>query len=267
MQRSPSSGGGSSRPDSGDSQQGASSSKSAMDDLTSKAGRDAKEARDAAAEAARKLKNDASATAGDVKEQAQKLAGDAKAAMSELASDAASKARDMAESQKDIGARSLANVARAIHSAAREMVEESPQIARYANVAADRLDEVSKAIKERPLGRLVDDVTGYARQQPVAFLAGSVVLGALLARFLKSSSASERRESAAATSLSDSVSDELLTGEDVARGASGRAQDELFEPTSSSTSRSESLSGGAGGMEGRSQRGRKPDRPPHGGTV
>jgi hypothetical protein len=265
MERSPPGGSGSA-PTSLDPSKRSGSSSASMGDLTGKAARDAKEARDAAKDAAQKLKREATGVAEDMKEEAQRLAGDAKAAMSDLATDVTGKAREVAESQKDMGARSLASVAKAIKGAAREMGEESPQIARYASAAGDKVAEVSKIIKERSISRLIDDVSNYARQQPVAFLAGSVVAGALLARFLKSTSGSSNLSPGQSRVSADRTSEDLVRQEDLGLSAGGQ-QDELFEAAGSVPSPQERTSGSAGGFEGLSQRAGKPDRPPHGGAV
>ena len=102
-----------------------------------------------------------------IKEQAQQAADDAKAA----------------------GGIQIAGVSRVVHKAADELGRELPQAAGFIHAAADRLDQVSSALRERSVEDLMCGFNSFARRQPMAAFAGSVLAGFALARFLKSSPA------------------------------------------------------------------------------
>lgn len=96
-------------------------------------------------------------------------------------------ARDLAEARKAAAADNVVRLSRAVHGAADQLGEELPQAARYIHSAADRLQGASKTLRERSVEDMVADVSDFARRQPVAALAGAVLAGFALARFLKSS--------------------------------------------------------------------------------
>jgi hypothetical protein len=81
----------------------------------------------------------------------------------------------------------MAGVTRAVHSAADELGRELPQAAGYVHSVADRLESASSALRERSVEDLVSTFSSFARRQPAATFAGSVLAGFALSRFLKSS--------------------------------------------------------------------------------
>ncbi|HEX9464749.1 MAG TPA: hypothetical protein VGB82_19280 [Alphaproteobacteria bacterium] len=127
------------------------------------------------------LADRASEVAGQVRDQAA-------AAASDLARPMKERARDLAEEQKQAGADRLGGVARAVHQAADQLDKDlPPEASRYVHQAAAGIERVSSAIRERSVGELIDEVSDFARRQPVAFFGGAVLAGFVLSRFLKSS--------------------------------------------------------------------------------
>jgi len=53
---------------------------------------------------------------------------------------------------------------------------------------AERIDGLSRSLREEDVGALLTRAEQFARRQPTAFLGTSVALGFAMARFLKSSS-------------------------------------------------------------------------------
>lgn len=66
----------------------------------------------------------------------------------------------------------------------------------YAKVATDRLAEglndAARSIQDTDLTALADDVTAFARRQPLMFFGGAALLGFAAARVLKASERAER---------------------------------------------------------------------------
>jgi hypothetical protein len=96
-------------------------------------------------------------------------------------------AKGAAQDFKEAGASQIGGISRAVHGMADELGREMPQAADYIHSAAERLDGVSTALREQSLDEIMSNFTGFARRQPFAVFAGSVVAGLALSRFLKSS--------------------------------------------------------------------------------
>jgi hypothetical protein len=96
--------------------------------------------------------------------------------------------RDMADELKGKSSDQLAGVSRAVHDAADRLGQEMPQAAGYIHSAADRFDSASTTLRERSIEDLISSFSSFARRQPAAAFAGSVLAGFALSRFLKSSS-------------------------------------------------------------------------------
>jgi hypothetical protein len=99
-------------------------------------------------------------------------------------------AREIAEEQKSAGAERIEAVGRAVHGAADQLGKEIPQAAPYIHSAAETLEGAASWLQERSVDEFVTGFNRFAREQPAAAFAGSVLAGFALARFLKSS---ERR--------------------------------------------------------------------------
>lgn len=122
----------------------------------------------------------------DLKGQASQAVQDAKGSLTTIASDARGKLNDIVDQQKAAGAGHLSGLAHAAQTAAGDLDDKNPQVARLIRDAASSVDRFAGDLRERNLGDVVASVAGFARQQPVAFFAGSVLMGFVLARFLKS---------------------------------------------------------------------------------
>jgi hypothetical protein len=174
----------------------------------------------AADEAKRKgaeLKSEAQRVASELGTQGAKVVEDVKAAKDELSSAAAAKAEALAEQGKQVGYERGAGLADATRRAADDLEETSPEIARHIRTAADSIESVANSLRERSVGELMQDASGFARQQPVAFFGAAVIAGFAIARFAKSSASGVAPASGRHITGSNAVG-----GVQVGRGA-GRA--------------------------------------------
>jgi hypothetical protein len=104
------------------------------------------------------------------------------------AADAAkAEARRIAGLQKNAGADRIGEVAGAVHGAARSLEAGMPQVASYVHDAAVRLEDAASTLRQRNVEDLIDEISRFARAQPVLFFGGAMLAGFALTRFLKSS--------------------------------------------------------------------------------
>lgn len=125
----------------------------------------------------------------ELKTQAAQVASDARASLSGLANEARDKVNAAVDTQKVAGADQLAGLAQAAHAAAGELEGQSPAMARVVRDAAASVNRFAGDLRSSDVRDVLASVTTFARQQPVAFFAGSVLMGFALARFLKSDAA------------------------------------------------------------------------------
>lgn len=131
------------------------------------------DAKAAARDATERTKAEAARTGEQLKHQGE-----------EIASVARDKATGFARDQKEAGAAGIDSVARAVDRAADELEDTSPELARHARDAASQVHNFSERLREKSVGGIVDDLTGYARREPAAFFGVAVVAGFALSRFL-----------------------------------------------------------------------------------
>jgi hypothetical protein len=93
---------------------------------------------------------------------------------------------NIGEAPKTAGADAIEGVGRAVRNAADDIGKESPLVAGYVRDAAVNIDKVASGLRDHTVGDLLDMVTRFGRQQPVAFFAGAIVAGFALSRFVKS---------------------------------------------------------------------------------
>ncbi len=134
-----------------------------------------------------------SANAGEASQDFSAMADDMKSTARQAAGHVVDETRDFAEEKKDAGADHVARLGQAVHGAADQLGRELPQAAGFIHSAADTLQSAASSMRERSIEDMVAGFRDFARRQPAAAFAGSVLAGFALARFLKSSSPNERR--------------------------------------------------------------------------
>ena len=127
--------------------------------------------------------------AGEVVDQAQQKTG-------EVVDLAKQQAASQLSVQKDRAAEGLGSVADALRQTSRQLEQQQAAgpIGDYAARAADQIDRFSTYLQHRDVNQIVGEVERFARREPVLFLGGAFALGALAARFLKSSSDQARMQ-------------------------------------------------------------------------
>jgi hypothetical protein len=84
--------------------------------------------------------------------------------------------------------------ARALHNAAGDLEDSSPQMARLAHNAADQVERATDYLRQD--GRqILRDLEDFARREPLMFLGGAIITGVLFGRFIKASNARDYEES------------------------------------------------------------------------
>ncbi|CAN7619294.1 hypothetical protein LJR219_004770 [Phenylobacterium sp. LjRoot219] len=128
----------------------------------------------------RSTKEMAATAAETVKHEAATFAGEAR-----------EKVVDKLEQQKQSATQTLGEFANAIRKAGDELDSTDPSMAtRLVRQAADGLEGLARSVSDKRPEELLDAVRDFGRRNPTAFIAGSVLAGIAIGRFLKSSSSS-----------------------------------------------------------------------------
>ena len=138
--------------------------------------------------AAAKLQTGAAQAADTVRGTVAGAAQEAVSTGEEIAGAARERVEGLADEGKRAAAEQASGFAGAIRHAAEDLESSSPEIARHVRTAADSVEGISAALRERSAGQLMQDVTDFARRQPAAFFGVAALAGFALARFAKSSS-------------------------------------------------------------------------------
>jgi hypothetical protein len=152
-------------------------------------------------------------TAGQVSESLKTASEQAR----QWASDAANKGRSAFAEHCRSTAEGMTDAANAMHRAARDLEDHQNRVAaRLMDGAGDYLANAAARLREKDLSQIMTDATNAARRNPWAFFAGSVAAGAILARFLKSSTPTSpveaRREFYPPATVSESSGGQHSTG-------------------------------------------------------
>jgi len=95
---------------------------------------------------------------------------------------------DKVEEKKQVATATLGDFANAIRTAGEELSRSDQSMAaRLVKQAADGLEELSRSVTDKGPGEMVEAVRSFGRRNPTAFIAGSVLVGLALGRFLRSS--------------------------------------------------------------------------------
>jgi len=145
------------------------------------------EASDAVKSQASEAAGVAAALTAEMKEAAKTASQAVKEQASEFAANVGHELSKTADNQKTRGVEAIQSFARAISSAAAELDDKSPQLARSVHAAASKVEGLSQTLNNRSVDDLLKVATDLARSQPLLFIGGAVAAGFAMARFLKSS--------------------------------------------------------------------------------
>ncbi|WP_157960630.1 hypothetical protein [Primorskyibacter marinus] len=132
------------------------------------------------------VQKDYESAKADVKAAAEDLRDDARGAARHMRTEAEKIAEGQANAARQRVADEVGSLGGALRKAARDLETGTIQeqaMSRVAEGIADLSDNIATA----DLRQGVDDMAGYARRQPVAFLGAAALLGFAGARFLKAS--------------------------------------------------------------------------------
>ena len=132
------------------------------------------------------IRDSANAIAMDLKSQANAQLDDAKGVISSMADEARNRISGIIDQQKSMGADKLSGISRAAHNAADDLKDQNPHVAQLVRDAAGSVDMIAGNLRSSNISDVITSVSTFARKQPVAFFAGSVLAGFALARFIKS---------------------------------------------------------------------------------
>ncbi|WP_246680381.1 hypothetical protein [Mesorhizobium sp. B2-8-9] len=91
------------------------------------------------------------------------------------------------QTQRDIGW-SLAAFGGALRAASDHLANSDQSAAsKFMQEGASGLERLASSLKEKPFGQVLEDVQSFGRQNPGALLAGSVLAGLALGRFIRAS--------------------------------------------------------------------------------
>ncbi len=119
--------------------------------------------------------------AGQVASQAQQQAG-------QVAEQVKQQGKSQLSTQKANAAQSLQGVAQAADQFSQQLRQNNQApLAGYVSQASGQLRRMASYLNDNDIGDIIDDAEDLARRQPVLFIGGAFLLGALAARFIKSS--------------------------------------------------------------------------------
>jgi hypothetical protein len=142
------------------------------------------------------------------KEVLKDAADASKKTISDIGSNAKTAAAKEAESVKREASVGLHAFADAVRSAGAKLGESDQGVAaRMVQEAASGLERLSTSLGKKQLQDIIDDVRDFGRKNPTAFIAGSVLVGLALGRFVRSTD-DDRIRSATSRDGGDGGSDE-----------------------------------------------------------
>lgn len=139
--------------------------------------------------------NRTAATVKDMAEQAKRKAGD-------VLGQAKDRAASMASEQKQSAAEHINRYSSALRDSAKRVEDQDPNIAYYANRAAEGIERVAEYVRNTDFQGLQRDAEDLARRRPALFMGGLFVAGLVLGGLVKAS-AKTLREDAQASSFDD----------------------------------------------------------------
>ena len=122
-------------------------------------------------------------------EKAQEMKGQAQEKAQEAAGQAQSMLREQIDQRSTQAGERVSGTAGDLRSVGTELRKQGKDApAKFAENAADRAERLGSYLSESDGDRLLADVEDFGRRQPLAVLAGGLVVGIAAARFLKASS-------------------------------------------------------------------------------
>jgi hypothetical protein len=129
-------------------------------------------------------------TANRVGDQLHRLREELGSYAKEKAAAARDQASNLVDDQKSAAAEGLTDVSEALRQASAHLSNRSQAvIAGLAQTAADQVESVAMAVRQRDLGELIEDTRQFALRQPGLCFMGAMLVGFLFTRIVRSSGA------------------------------------------------------------------------------
>jgi hypothetical protein len=131
------------------------------------------------------------------KDQAIDVATDAKAQSQHLLDRARAELDAQASTQRDRAVQGLRSLATQLQSMAESGGEQSGTATQLAHQGSQTSEQVARFLAEREPSQLVEEIRGFARRRPAAFLLGAAMAGIVAGRLTRGvKSASEHAQAA-----------------------------------------------------------------------
>lgn len=113
-------------------------------------------------------------------------------AASDIAQQATSAAEQRASSTMTQVGDTLEQVAQAVRQAGDNLRSEQPQVAGFADTAAQQVERAATYLRDHDAGEVIGGVQDFARRQPAVVVGAGLALGLLVGRALKSANGTSR---------------------------------------------------------------------------
>ena len=141
-----------------------------------------------ATDLAQSAKQTAADVANDAQEKLKEVASDAQQTLTSVAEQAKQDAGAVVEDQKNMVADRLRTVSNSLRQTGSRLHNEDEAVmGGYAQDAAGQIDRFAGYLQNHDVSDLINEARAIAHRQPEIFIAGSLAVGFLLGRFLKSS--------------------------------------------------------------------------------
>jgi hypothetical protein len=124
---------------------------------------------------------------GRLPERTQEAADRAREAAIEKVESVRDRTREGIDQSRQQVADRIRRLGSALRSASDALHDEDRTVARYAELASEKIEQAAGYIGSADVRRTMRDVEGFARRQPALFFGGAFLLGLAAGRFLKSS--------------------------------------------------------------------------------
>ena len=125
----------------------------------------------------------------------KELASDAKRSAGNMINQAKERAASAAEEQKQSAAQHINRYGTALRDSARSVEQEDPNVAYFANQAAERIEKVANYVRSTDLTGMRRDAEDLARRHPALFMGGMLLAGLVVGGLIKASAQSAIEDS------------------------------------------------------------------------
>jgi hypothetical protein len=125
----------------------------------------------------------------------KQVASDAKRSAGNMLNQAKERASSMAQEQKQSAAQHIGRYGSALRDSARSVEQEDPNVAYYANRAAEGIEKIADYVRSTDIAGLQRDAEDVARRHPTLFMGGMLLAGIVIGGLVKASAATAREAS------------------------------------------------------------------------